>query len=233
MPTQEEGEYRPCYPAPVKVHVAVGPRTQPFDECMDSLNQAIQVAASSGFKVTFEKVRRGCPGFQNAAPVLCHFMQSNATHLFIAADDVIFPPDTIVRLVNDNKDIVSGIYRKNVLAHIEPANHCESPDKFMECLKQGGVYETEFGASHSMTIKRAVIEKMIGDYPELHFDAGEELHYGLFLPMIRDRQPYQDDWAFSIRARQSGFTIWNDFGCRLKHFCSDFLGFEALEAMHA
>jgi hypothetical protein len=49
--------------------------------------------------------------------------------------------------------------------------------------------------------------------------------------MIIDGLCFQDDWAFSIRARHSGFTLWDDYGCKLKHFCFDFLGFEALEAI--
>jgi hypothetical protein len=180
-----------------------------------------------------EKVRRGAPGFQNAGPLLAHFLSAGETHLFIAGDDVLYPPDTIVRLVNDNLDIVSGVYRKNVLAHLEPANHADSADQFVSRYREGGVYEAEFAAGHTMTIARHVIEKMISDYPELHYDHEGETHYGLFLPMIVDRQCYQDDWSFSIRARRSGFRIWTDFSCRLKHYCGDFLGFEQLEVQYA
>jgi|SRR5277367_1761444 len=228
MPTQEEGEYRPdAYRSP-SVHVGIAPRAQPYDESMDSLSVAITTAAAAGLKICFEKVRRGCPGFQNAGPLINHFMQGSATHLFLAGDDVLYPPDTIIRLVNDDKDIVSGIYRKNILSRIEPANSVESEDKFLEYWEQGGIYETEYAACHTMTIKRHVIEKMIADYPELQYDTdvNGEVHCGLFLPIIKDRKCFQDDWAFSIRARQSGFRIWNDFGCRLKHYCGDFMGIE-------
>lgn len=236
MPTQEEGEYHASPASPVVVRVCLAPRNQPFDECMDSLNVAIQMAQVAGFRLVVEKVRKGCPGFQNLGPILAHFLASRDTHLFIAADDIVCPPDTIVRLVNDNKDIVSGIYRKNVIQRLEPANKVNSAEEFLEKYKQGGVYETEYGACHTMTIKREVIEKMVKDYPELEYDdqcGSNEVHYGLFFPIIKDRKVYQDDWAFSIRAKQSGFKIWDDFGCRLKHWCGDFLGFEGIENMEA
>jgi len=232
MPNQDEGEYRPVGSSQVQVRVALCPRSQPFDESVDSLNVAIGVAQMAGFRIVIEKVRKGCPGFQNAGPVLAHFLKSKDTHLFLGADDVVYPPDTLVRLINADRDIVSGIYRKNRLDRIEPANLVESGEKFLACLHEGGIYETEFAAGHTMTIKRAVIEKMVADYPELEYDdknGSGEVHYGLFLPIIESRQCYQDDWSFSIRARKSGFRIWNDFGVKLKHFCGDFLGFEALE----
>ena len=213
-----------------RVRVALAPRLQPFDETMDSLDIAIMQAQAAGIQITFEKVRRGCPGFQNYGPVIAHFLAAEDTHLFVAADDVIFPPDAIVRLVNADKDVVNGIYRKNMIFQLTPANFTETWEEFEEKFRGGGVYETRFAAAHSLTIKRHVIEKMMADYPELAYGVGEETHYALFLPMIVDKVCYQDDWSFSIRARKSGFTLWDDYGCKLKHFCYDFLGFEGLEA---
>lgn len=221
------------FPNLVRVRVALAPRMQPFDEAMDSITVAAQAAVAAGFHVSIEKVRRGCPGFQNYGPVMAHFLESGDTHLFIAADDVIFPPDAIVRLVNNDKDIVSGIYRKNTVYELCPANYTQTWDEFAEKFKQGGLHETKFASAHSLTIKRHVIEKMMADYPELAYRQGDEKHYALFLPMIEDGICYQDDWSFSLRARRSGFTLWDDFSCRLKHFCYEFLGFEGLEAVNA
>ena len=213
----------------IKVRVGIAPRAQPFDESMDSLTVAIRVAQQAGFEVGLEKVRGGTPGFQNAGPFIAHLLESEETHLFLAADDVLYPPDTIVRLVNADKDVICGIYRKNVLREIQPANHCESAEEFLRRLRTGGVYQTEFASCHSLTIKRGVLEKMVADYPELAYRHGDQTHYALFLPMIHEQKCFQDDWAFSFRARQSGFKLWDDFGCKLKHHCADFLAFEALE----
>lgn len=202
---------------------------QPFDEAMDSINAAATYAVAHGFQVSVEKVRRGCPGFANYGPPMAHFLTAGETHLFVAADDVVFPLDCIVRLVGADKDIVSGIYRKNTVYQLTPASYTETWEEFAEKFKAGGLHQTDWAAAHGMTIKRHVIEKMMADYPELSYKQGEETHHALFLPMIRDGVCFQDDWAFSIRARQSGFTIWDDYSCKLKHYCYDFLGFEAIE----
>lgn len=216
-----------------RVRILMAPRMQPFDECMDSLNNATRTAYEQGIHVSVEKVRGGSPGFQNYGPAIYHFLEAGETHLIAAGDDVIFPPDFIVRLVAADKDVVSGIYRKGMVYQITPANYTATWEEFAEKFKEGGVYETPFAAGHSMTIKRHVIEKMIADYPELSYKQDGQMHHALFLPMIKDQVCYQDDWSFSIRAKQSGFTLWDDYGCKLKHFCGDFLGFEALEVKDA
>ena len=214
---------------PIQVRVILAPRMQPFDESMDSLTIAAQFAVANGFGVKITKVRRGCPGFINYGPAMAQCIAEGDTHLFVAADDVIFPHDAIVRLVNDDKDIVNGIYRKNTVYQLTPANYSETWDEFAEKFKTGGLHETKFCAAHSLTIKVSALEKMMADYPELAYKVGDETQYALFMPMIRDGICHQDDWAFSIRARQSGFTLWDDYSCKLKHFCYDFLGFEGLE----
>lgn len=214
----------------IRIRVGIAPRAQPFDESIDSLNAAIRFAQDAGFEVVLEKVRGGAPGFQNAGPFIAHVLKFQETHLFIAADDVIYPPDCIVRLVNADKDVISGIYRKNMLHEIQPANYGDgTAETFLERLKSGGIHEAKYASCHSLTIKREIFEKMVADYPELAYRFKDETHYALFLPMIVNGEVFQDDWAFSVRAKQSGFTLWDDFGCKLKHHCSDFLGFEALE----
>jgi hypothetical protein len=217
----------------VRLRIGMAPRSQPFDEAMDSLDIAMLTAQAAGMAIKFTKVRRGCPGFHNWGPIMAQAIAEGDTHIFLAADDMLYPPDTIIRLVSADKDIVSGIYRKNMVRELQPANLTESWDEFLEKFNSGGLHETKMAAGHSMTIKRHVIEKMMADYPELAYRVGEETQYALALPMIEDGKCFQDDWAFSIRARRSGFTIWDDYGLRLKHYCYDFLGFEGLEAQNA
>lgn len=212
-----------------RVRVGLAPRAEPFDESMDSLQLAASYAVRAGFQVKITKVRRGCPGFSNAGPLMQQMIAEGDTHLIIAADDMLYPEDFIVRLVNDDKDVVNGIYRKNMVQQLTPANHIEKWEDFAERYKTGGLHQTQFATGHTMTIKRHVIEKMIADHPELAYKVGDQTQFALFLPMVRDGVLYQDDWSFSIRARESGFTLWDDYDCKLKHYCYDFLGFEALD----
>jgi len=214
----------------VSVWVCLACRTQPYDASIESLDVAIRYACEAGFEVKLAKSRGSLPGFHNYGPVIAGMLESGGTHFFIAADDVLYPEDCIVRLVNAEKDVVSGIYRMNVMSQVQPANYGDgTAETFLLRLREGGVYPAKFVSAHSMTIRREVIEKMIVDYPELAYEQGGRTNYALFLPMIHEGAVYQDDWSFSYRARQSGFGLWDDFGCRLKHFCGDFLGFEAVE----
>ena len=213
------------------VLVGIAPRMQPYDDSMESLRSAMQYACNAGFTVRLAKARGGFPGFQNYGPVMAQMVESRDTHFFIAGDDVLYPEDCIVRLVNAGKDVISGIYRMNWLKEVQPANHGDgTAETFLKRLREGVVYPAKFVSAHSMTIRREVIEKMMVDYPELAYEQFGKTMYALFLPMVYEGAIYQDDWAFSIRARQSGFGLWDDFGCRLKHFCGDFLGFEDVES---
>jgi len=148
---------------------------QPFDEAMDSITIAAQFAVAQGFGVKITKVRRGAPGFINWGPVMAQCIAEGDTHLFAAADDVLLPHDAIVRLVNDDKDIVNGIYRKNTIYQLTPANYCETWDSFMEKFKAGGLHETQYAAAHSLCIKTSVFEKMNADYPELAYQEDGQL----------------------------------------------------------
>jgi hypothetical protein len=227
---QDEAE---IYKAPVKnykVYIAIAPRGEPFDESMDSLLNMIRFTQNAGIVVALEKIRRGAPGWHNCGPAISHFLKTDCTHAFAAADDMLYPPDTIIRLLNDDKDIISGIYRKAYVTRTEPANSCRSAEEWQQRYDSKGVYETDFCPGHTMLVKREVYEKMVIDYPELAYvnnDDPTESFYGFFLPIIEDRRAYESDWAFSMRAKQSGFKIWTDYGCRCKHYCYEFLGFEA------
>ncbi len=241
MATQDEGQLvrKVAYDSGAvsgskhKILVGIAPRSQPFDESMDSLDTAMAHAFRSGIEIVVGKIFGGVPGFQNWGPTICTMLKDpTITHIFAAADDMLYPTDILTRLAGHNKDVICAIYRKGVADAIEPANWVPYRETFLERFREGGVYETERASGHTMLIQRHVIEKMVADYPELAYDSlvpGEQ-HYALSLPMIHNSKVMHDDWAFSYRARQSGFTLWDDYGCRCRHYCGHFVGFEELEA---
>jgi hypothetical protein len=225
-----EDFYVPSVPVKkFKVLIGMSPRMQPFDESMDSLLVLIQFTQNAGIDNCVEKIRRGAPGWHHLGVMISHCIKYDCTHLFLAADDMLYPPDTILRLVKADKDVISGIYRKAFVNKVEPANPYNIDKEWMQKYDSMGVYETEFVPGHTMLIKREVLDKMIIDYPELAYinpAFPDETHYGFSLPMIEDKCVYENDWALSLRAKRSGFKLWADFGCRLKHYCGEFLGFD-------
>ena len=127
---------------------------------MDSLSICVAQAHVSGIDVIVEKTRRGVPGFQNWGPSLFNFLEDkDATHIFAAADDMLYPANILERLIGDDKDIVSAIYRKSVVNAIQPANWVEDAETFSRHLCEGGVFESQFASGHTMLVKRQVIEK--------------------------------------------------------------------------
>jgi hypothetical protein len=56
--------------------------------------------------------------------------------LFIAADDMLYPPHILVKLVEDDKDVVGAVYRKRDITKTEPANWCPSPELFKKRLQE-------------------------------------------------------------------------------------------------
>jgi hypothetical protein len=240
MATQEESESALAIAKPTpprKIMIGLCPRAQPFQESTESLMQIIQVAQTAGIVCFLVVVRKGVPGWHNWGPLLARFTaEPDCTHLFLGADDVVYPPDILVRFLSLDKDILCPIYRKNNLKTIEIANYEESLEDLNQHMRDGGVYESKFAAAHGMMIKREVIEKMIQDYPELNYTDPHVpgvVHSGLALPFIdEDHLALHDDWAFSTRARKSGFKLWNDYGCHLRHFCSDFMGPWEQAAVH-
>jgi len=229
---QDEAEIHRDQPKKYKIYIGLAPRAQPFDESIDSLMTMIRFTQNAGIEVVLEKVKRGYPGWQNSGPLVTHMLKTDATHSFSAADDMLYPPNTIIRLLSANKDIISGIYRKCYSTILQPANYCTSVEEWQEKYNSRGVFETQYCAGYTMLAKREVFEKMIIDYPEVAYVTDgypDEIHYGLTLPFIEDKRAFQDDWAFSIRAKRSGFKIWTDYGCTCKHYCYDFLGFELEE----
>jgi hypothetical protein len=214
------------------VYVLLCPREQPDIRSYRSLEDACATANAAGIATMLVPIIGGAPGFHNANVGIHLFRQTDCTHLFFAADDMLFPAHILVKLVEDDKDIVNGVYRKRRIDIIDPANYSASPDVFLQKLKEKGVYETEWGSGHTMMVKRPVIEKMAADYPELTYDVDKpEPHTvsALWLPMIHERKMLMDDWSFSLRARQSGFTIWEDFSLNCPHFGGDFISFPSME----
>jgi hypothetical protein len=147
------------------------------------------------------------------------------THLMVTSDDIICDDDMIIKLVNDDKDIVSGVYRTRDATTNGLAVYGVPGESFDEWMAGGALVERKYSSSHTMTIKREVIEKVVEMHPELDFmaETGETVH-GIWMPYIKDKRIYCDDWAFCQRATDAGFKCWIDFRVKLAHRCDVWLG---------
>ena len=148
------------------------------------------------------------------------------SHLMWASDDTIPSEDIIVRLVNDDKDIISGVYRTRDPNTPTLAVWGGDTESFNKYLEDGAVIEREFSSGHSLLMKQEVVSAVYDAHPELDFVTAEGVTIrSLFMPFIRDKKIYLNDWAFCQRAKDLGFKCWVDFGVKLNHKCFVWLGF--------
>lgn len=130
-------------------------------------------------------------------------------YLFSVDSDIILPKDTLVNLLNADKDIISGLYIQR-----KPGQHIL---EIYQDNAHGGVENIPFRAIENMNviqvaacgfgcvlIKGEVFRKM--EYP--HF---------LYTSALDHSHTISEDVYFCKKARQLGFTIWADVRIQCGH----------------
>ncbi len=168
------------------------------------------------------------------------------THLLYIDADITFQPESIVRMIQEDKDITAGLYPKKGLNWSKIRDlSVKNPD--MDPLKlehiahdyvinveggnipiQRGFIKCKYVGTGMMLIKRQVLEKMIEAYPETKYNndiAGynaPELvdnFYALFDCIIHpvSKRYLSEDYLFCERWTQLGGEIWADITANLSH----------------
>jgi hypothetical protein len=163
--------------------------------------------------------------------------QPEYTHILFIDADIVFDPETVLRYLAFNKDLVAGIYPIKNLNLRELRRLPIDDDRAAEAAsysyssevspEQGeppvdGFARVEYAAGGFMMIRRQALEAMAAHYPELHYKedfTGPEtavsyaffdtmIHAGLFLP---------EDYSFCRRWRDMGGEVWGDLLSRFDH----------------
>lgn len=121
-------------------------------------------------------------------------------YLFAVDHDITFPPDTLIRLLNHNKDIVSGVYRQRLeppAVEVYDHNFRNIPyDMLMHpstppLVDVGGC---GFGCA---LVKREVFEAV--GYPQF-----------VYHQALSHADTFSEDLDFCKKAGQKGYTVWCD-----------------------
>ncbi len=168
----------------------------------------------------------------------------SATHLMFIDADIEFEPDSIIRMLAMDKDIIAGAYPKKTI-NWDQVRAAAKEDK-QELAIHGAEYainmkiepgsnrvRTSMGAvevldasTGFMIVKREVIEKMVANHPELHYKNDSSIDpvfnqycYALWDTMIDpvDRRYLSEDYTFCRRWQQLGGEIWVDPNTKLNH----------------
>lgn len=142
-----------------------------------------------------------------------------ATHLMFIDVDLGFDPESILRLLCANQDLVGGVYPMKKIPIRYVINSVPNPEVI------GDLIEVSTLGTGFMLIKREVIEKMIMAHPELKYRDNigigpeyEQYMYGLFDTMIDPDGNYlSEDWTFCYLWRMMGGKVFADTGIKLDH----------------
>lgn len=173
--------------------------------------------------------------------LVCQFLASKATHLIFVDADIEFSPDSLLRLLISNREVVTGAYPTKSM----PPRYAVEFEQNAEIDSQKFI-EIKRAATGFLCIKRSVFEKMKEAYPELHYESDIEALYG-FENLPEEQKPSEDqikilkenlysffdtshhpetneylseDYTFSERWTKIGGKIWLDTTCHLAHIGS-------------
>ena len=167
------------------------------------------------------------------------------THLLFIDSDISFEPDSILKLLWHDKDVIAGAYpvkeinwektetmvregipiRQAVKESARFAFSAIEPGQTKVDVSDGAISAYDLGTGF-MLIKRSTIEKMIEAFPELKYvdDTGglsseeNKYSYNFFNPHIDSRQRYlSEDYAFCRYWQQLGGKTWLDPSIDLVH----------------
>lgn len=162
-------------------------------------------------------------------------------YLFFVDDDGVLPPDTLVKLVEDDKDIVGAPMMtravrdngKHSLCVFEKYNFYIGDGKTVNKYRsiqgfdnsKGYLFSVDAIGGACMLIKKEVFTALFKKHNGRPFEFTHETHitkeHGVTLRNI------SEDMTFSERAKQEGFEIWVDTRIRPVHLGKpEFIRFE-------
>lgn len=168
----------------------------------------------------------------------------SCTHLMFIDADIEFEPDSVIRMLAMDKDIIAGAYPKKTInwnsvkaaAQANVDNLSTYGADYAINLKVDlatrkvrthmGAVEVLDASTGFFIVKREVIEKMIETHPDLHYRNDSSIDtkfnpycYALWDTEIdpSDRRYLSEDYAFCRRWQRMGGEIWVDPNTKLNH----------------
>jgi hypothetical protein len=165
--------------------------------------------------------------------IVAQFMSKPYTHLLFLDADLVFEPESVLRLLASNLEFCGAIYPKKAINwqrvkagefNIEKmsdlnVNRLEGEEPVAEYLK------VKHLATGFMCLKKSVIETLIYKHPDRKYRnnvAGynaqaQDWFYDLFAVGVVDGEYLSEDYYFCHLAREAGIEIWADIKTKLGH----------------
>lgn len=214
------------------------------DQYFLSLFKATQVLMQHGirFRITTLRNESLIPRARNILTAM--FLEDQqATHLMFIDADIEFEPDSIIRMLALDKDIIAGAYPKKALNWEAIRQAAIRGEKDLASwgaeyainmkINSDNKVKTSFGAievldasTGFMLVKKEVVNKLTLKYPELKYNNDSSIDpkfapycYALWDTMIdpRDKRYLSEDYTFCRRWQDIGGEIWVDPNTKLNH----------------
>lgn len=189
---------------------------------LDALEETVELCKAHGIETTFTLIT-GCCYVQVGRNDLVHrFLESDADVLFFLDDDLSWPAQAVIDLLQTPDDIITGAYPLKDGSDTYPVllytdEHDVPVQRTDGCVRVAGA-PTGF-----MKITRQALEKLIAAYPGQQFveyKDGVEARtmYDLFPQGVRDRRWVGEDYAFCRLWTDLGGEIWVKPDIDFKHY---------------
>ena len=129
-------------------------------------------------------------------------------YLFSVDSDIVLPRDSLVKMLNADKDIISGLYIQRIpnthTLEIYKDHHGGCVNIPYEEIDGRGIVEIAACGMGCCLLKGEVFRTM--DYPHFYYQSA-----------IDHRNTISEDVYFCKKARENGFTVWADGTIRCDH----------------
>jgi hypothetical protein len=215
------------------------------DQYFLSMFRLSQVLIQHGIKFRITTLRNESliPRARNILTAM--FMEDkNSTHLMFIDADIEFDPDSVIRMLAMDKDVIAGAYPKKTInwesvraaANSGETNLASYGADYAINLKvepgtnkvrtHMGTVEVLDASTGFFIVKKEVVRNMMDKHPELHYNNDSSIDpkfnpycYALWDTMIdpKDRRYLSEDYTFCRRWQDMGGEIWVDPNTKLNH----------------
>jgi len=161
---------------------------------------------------------------RNAATA--HFLNSDCTHLMFIDADIEFEPESVVKLLNYNKEVIAGVYPKKyfIFERFQARQEVvDFPIGGHVVMNADGLVESTYLPTGFLLISRTAFEKLIKQFPELKYTndidgyGNLDTFYNFFKVDINEGILESEDWGFCTLWRKIGGKVLLDTTIQLAH----------------
>ena len=140
---------------------------------------------------------------ENRNFIVAKAIKEGCTHIFFSDDDMIYAPDTLEKLLADDKDIVGGFYNaRHLPTALIIGYQGEMTDEEAKGRKE--LFECNALGGGALLVKTEVFKKITSPF------FGYKWHDNGMVEM-------SNDWYFCEKAKEAGYKVWANPLLELKH----------------